>query len=167
MASQRLKALLLPRLREHHKHADRRSGRCIIDVLLAGGLSEGAVLYNAVQILGAGHDTTATTLAMLLWQLAQNIELQETVREELRGMPEAEGSSPLLSACIKEVLRLWPAAGISDRYGCQHRPQLRVRRLHCTADEFECNRMKLTVLKVVHVAFFLFCNGHAMQYAAS
>lgn len=93
-------------------------------------------MHNTMQILGAGHDTTATSLALLLWQLALDSDLQEAVRAEVRsGSPHRSGDGdvdatkssavferPLLSACIREVLRMWPAAPLIVRQALEPAP---------------------------------------------
>lgn len=116
-SAEQLRALLLPKLEARRSSPPAAARRCVVDLLLNVGLSDGAVLYNLLQVLGAGHDTTATSLAMLLYHLSQDQELQQAVHQEVRAatVDDVDGSSPLLSACIKEALRMWPAAPLIVR----------------------------------------------------
>ncbi|KAK7020970.1 cytochrome P450 [Favolaschia claudopus] len=72
-------------------------------------------------ILLAGQDTTANTLAFGMLELAQRPELQARLREEIYTTLSTAGSSdqydnmPLLNAFIKETLRMYPAAALSER----------------------------------------------------
>jgi cytochrome P450 len=66
---------------------------------------------DILAFLVAGHDTTALSLAWLLYHLAKQPQAQAALRAELRAMPVAErASSPLLNATIKESMRLDPVA---------------------------------------------------------
>lgn len=80
-------------------------------------LSDDEVADQVLIFLLAGHDTTASTLACLLVELARAPEWQQTVRDELdQGL-----SGPLVSAddlaalpwtvrSVREAMRLYPAA---------------------------------------------------------
>ena len=68
--------------------------------------------------LTAGQETTAATLSWLLYYLAENLDLQERVAEEVAiafgSRDELDAAAlkelPLLHSCILETLRLRPAA---------------------------------------------------------
>ena len=79
-------------------------------------LSREHLLQEAKNLIFAGTDTTANTLYVGFWQLMQRQTLQPRLRDELRSIwPELDGtpptyealsSLPLLTAVIKESLRL-------------------------------------------------------------
>lgn len=77
--------------------------------------------YNEVgNLVFAGTDTTSTTLTYLFWELSENPEWQNRLREELKTSPQfnEEGlteykdlsSLPILDAIVNEANRLHPAA---------------------------------------------------------
>lgn len=80
-------------------------------------LSDQDVVDHMFGLLFAAHDTTASALAMLCWQLAQQPELQHQLRAECETVCVRYGSDrlpfsaldelPLLDACFKETLRLY------------------------------------------------------------
>lgn len=96
----------------------------IVNVLAMSYLADGAKKMSDIEIdsqlatfIIAGHDTTATTIAWLLYELSRHPEDQAKVREEIAmTKSKAPGplkssdydSMPLLNAVIKEVLRYHP-----------------------------------------------------------
>ncbi|KAF8182520.1 cytochrome P450, partial [Mycena galopus ATCC 62051] len=76
-------------------------------------------------ILLAGQDTTANTLAFGLLELARRTDLQSRLRDEIHGTISGSGGAvaydnmPLLNAFIKETLRMYPAAALSERVALQ------------------------------------------------
>ncbi|KAG2147652.1 cytochrome P450 [Suillus clintonianus] len=84
-------------------------------------LSETEILSQIATLLVAGHDTTASTLTWLLYELSKHPEDQQRIRDEIkvaRANVEARGDDDLLpgdfnnmaftNAIIKEGLRLHP-----------------------------------------------------------
>ena len=81
-------------------------------------LDHAALLDVGLNLLFAGHDTSATTLCLLLRELAASPSLLQKLREEQTavvaqlGTPAVTSASlaaaPLGSACVKEMLRLRP-----------------------------------------------------------
>ncbi|KAF7376891.1 Cytochrome P450 [Mycena sanguinolenta] len=80
-------------------------------------LTEDEITAQTSILLVAGHETTATTLAFGLLELARNPEFQQRLREELntRQGNIAYDSLPLLNAFVKEVLRVYPAGAMRER----------------------------------------------------
>lgn len=83
---------------------------------------KGQVRDELITLLIAGHETTGFTLAMALWLLAVNTEIQDRLRSELIAVmsnepltPENLNNCPLLEAVVNETLRLYPAAWIIGR----------------------------------------------------
>lgn len=83
-------------------------------------------------ILVAGHETTTTVVACGLYELSkpENRVFQVALREEIRShLPSPEDSSlpdfidfstlPLLTATCNEILRLYPASGVTTRTSLQ------------------------------------------------
>lgn len=86
------------------------------------GFRKAQVRDELITLLIAGHETTGFTLAMALWLLAVNTDVQERLRGELtaaigNGKPTPENleKCPLLEAVVNETLRLYPAAWIIGR----------------------------------------------------
>ncbi|KAF7354254.1 Cytochrome P450 [Mycena venus] len=76
-------------------------------------------------ILLAGQDTTANTLAFGLLELARRPDLQNKLRDEIHATisgsrDAAYDNMPLLNAFIKETLRMYPAAALSERVALQN-----------------------------------------------
>ncbi|KAJ7160460.1 cytochrome P450 [Mycena filopes] len=81
------------------------------------GVPGDIVAAQTALIMVAGQDTTASTLALGLRDLAKMPEFQENFRAEIaanRGSP-AYDSMPLLNAFIKEMLRVYPTMPLDDR----------------------------------------------------
>uniref|UniRef100_A0A8C5XFP2 Docosahexaenoic acid omega-hydroxylase CYP4F3-like n=1 Tax=Microcebus murinus TaxID=30608 RepID=A0A8C5XFP2_MICMU len=102
-----------------------------IDVLLLSKdedgkqLSDEDIRAEADTFMFGGHDTTASGLSWVLYNLARHPEHQERCRQEvrelLRGREPAEiewddlAQLPFLTMCIKESLRLHPPAPMISR----------------------------------------------------
>jgi cytochrome P450 len=86
-------------------------GEDLLGMLLAardedgGRLSGEHVRDEVITLLFAGHDTTTSTIAFLLHELAQHPELQE----------RAAGSQAELDLAVDETLRLYPPAWVGPR----------------------------------------------------
>jgi cytochrome P450 len=85
------------------------------------GLTDDDVAGNVFTMLLAGEDTTANTLAWLIYLLSRNPQALETAREEcVRALAggdrptqfEQTNALPYLQACIDETMRLRPVAPI-------------------------------------------------------
>lgn len=86
------------------------------------GIDDKAVAGNVLTMLLAGEDTTANTLAWLIYLLSRNpVTLSRLVAEIDAGLGDARGnplmftpelldSMPYLDACINEAMRLKPVA---------------------------------------------------------
>ncbi|XP_055467911.1 cytochrome P450 4F4 isoform X4 [Psammomys obesus] len=104
-----------------------------IDVLLltkdedGKELSDEDIRAEADTFMFEGHDTTASGLSWILYNLARHPEYQERCRQEvrelLRNRPSTEidwddlAQLPFLTMCIKESLRLHPPVTVIAR-GC-------------------------------------------------
>ena len=113
-------------------------GKDIMSVMIQG--NEGAGVEGRLSMrelkdqimtfLVAGHETTSTTITWLLHVLSTHQEHQTKLRNELLrafGRPNEDSlpfsydtlnSLPYLNACIKEIMRRYPVAGLfnSQRY---------------------------------------------------
>ena len=86
------------------------------------GMSNQQVRDEAMTLLLAGHETTATTLVWTLYLLAHRPQIQEqtaaAVREILGDRPPTAADVPRLTAVdcvIKEAMRLYPAVYFTSR----------------------------------------------------
>ncbi|NXF42425.1 CP4FE hydroxylase, partial [Nyctibius bracteatus] len=81
-------------------------------------LSDEAISAEANTFMFAGHDTTASALAWLLYNLAHHPHHQERCRQEVRELLKGKAKEeiewedlshlPFITMCIKESLRLHP-----------------------------------------------------------
>ncbi|EOO00297.1 putative cytochrome p450 protein [Phaeoacremonium minimum UCRPA7] len=92
----------------------------ILSAIIASGLTdENELLSHLLTILAAGHESTAITLAWALFKLAQNQDVQEKLRAEIReSLPHMASEVPTLDEIngmkylrcfLMEVFRLYPA----------------------------------------------------------
>ncbi|KAF9789640.1 cytochrome P450 [Thelephora terrestris] len=81
-----------------------------------GEMDDVEIASQVRTIMLAGHETTAKTMAHMLWELAKNPEYQTKLREELDDFVAVKGNAdftaieletmPYLNAVIKETLRV-------------------------------------------------------------
>jgi cytochrome P450 len=79
---------------------------------LAAGLTDDEVRDQVVSLIGAGYDTTASTLAWMMVRLARHPDVAARVREEadrVLGDHGANASLPYTERVVRECLRLHPA----------------------------------------------------------
>jgi len=69
------------------------------------------VRANAIIMVFAGEDTTANTIAWLLYLLSRNPQAAARLAEEADALSGA-GQMPYLDACVQESMRLKPVAPI-------------------------------------------------------
>ncbi|KIW95579.1 uncharacterized protein Z519_04164 [Cladophialophora bantiana CBS 173.52] len=83
------------------------------DTFLHRKLNQQELIEELMGLTFAGSGTTSTTLVYLIYSLARNAPIQDRLRQELRGVKDVTIKGvqdlPLLSAIIKETLRLYPA----------------------------------------------------------
>lgn len=83
-------------------------------------MSEADICANAVALIGAGSDTTATLLSGTTYFLLKTPEVLTTLSLQLRQSFQSEGeidqasvnSNELLQACVLETLRVYPPAAV-------------------------------------------------------
>ncbi|KAK0506743.1 cytochrome P450 [Armillaria luteobubalina] len=85
----------------------------VVDMLTrarsTGQMQDDEIELQFITFLIAGHETTATTLSWLLYELAAHPEHQSKIREEVKhSYHDDYDSLPFLNAVIKESLRLHP-----------------------------------------------------------
>jgi len=83
-------------------------------------LSDAQLRDQVVTIVFAGHDTTATTLALALYELSRNSELRERFHGEVDNVQdpisrETLTSLPVTERIVKETLRMYPAVYVIPR----------------------------------------------------
>ncbi|XP_072375654.1 probable cytochrome P450 6d5, partial [Diabrotica undecimpunctata] len=75
------------------------------------------------QFFLAGYESTSTTIAFLLYNLAKNTCIQEKLRNEIRCLLKKHGSLtydaimdiPYLDMCVDESLRMYPVLPFYER----------------------------------------------------
>jgi cytochrome P450 len=75
------------------------------------GISDAVVQANAINMVFAGEDTTANTIAWLLYLLSQSPEAAARLAQEADAAPALD-QMPYLDACVQEAMRLKPVAPI-------------------------------------------------------
>lgn len=100
-----------------------RSASDLLDMLLSARYEDTGEpmsddqLIDEIQVLVfAGHETTANTLSWLLYLLAENPAVADSLKIATDGIYIFESpSSPFMNAVINEGMRLFPAAWMTDR----------------------------------------------------
>lgn len=100
----------------------------LLSLLLSAGVKEGEpltddqVIDNLLTFMAAGHDTSARSLGWTFYLLGASDTYRKLVEEELDGidldqLPPAQWQEnlPVLTAVLKESMRLYPAAGNISR----------------------------------------------------
>jgi len=115
------------RQRMQEEPARRAEPTNLIEAMLAArdtegsGVDDGDVAGNVLTMLLAGEDTTANTLAWMIWLLGRNPAALERARSEvlsvlgdarLPSRYEQLGALPYVEACANETMRLKPVAPI-------------------------------------------------------
>jgi len=122
---------IIGKKQEQMKNADNQTGKNfdMLDLLLRAKDPETDETLNAKQVhnhvmtfMLAGHETTATALAWLIYNLAQHPEVERKFCEELDSLKGKQNLTyddfeklPYLENIIKETLRLHPSAPITTR----------------------------------------------------
>jgi len=99
------------------RHAQNKETNDVLGRMMAAHYEDGQVmrdediLHELITIVLAGSETTATALSWALYDLGSNPDKLEKLREELDALganpePEILGTSPYLTACCNETLRL-------------------------------------------------------------
>ncbi len=86
-------------------------------------LSDGQLLDHSLTLLFAGHDTTSTTVALLLYELARHpewrmrvvAELDRELGQEPAGEAHLFAGLPVLEQTLDETLRLYPPVPAGQR----------------------------------------------------
>ncbi|KAG2490073.1 hypothetical protein HYH03_011538 [Edaphochlamys debaryana] len=86
------------------------------------GMTDEELWEDVHDVMGAGHETTATTTAALLYCISVHPEVRQRVEAELEAVlggrpPRYEDLErmPYLQACAKECMRLYPAIPVFPR----------------------------------------------------
>lgn len=83
-------------------------------------MDESQIIDEILILLIAGHETTANALAWTLYLLANHRDELKTLRSETKGFTAEQCvTNERLNAVIKESMRLYPPAWISDRVALQ------------------------------------------------
>ncbi|XP_014242313.1 cytochrome P450 6k1-like [Cimex lectularius] len=88
------------------------------------GISEDTAIAQSVLFLVAGYETSSTLLTMACYELAQNLQIQEKLRSEIKVKLESASGKlsyddlndlPYLDMVLAETLRLYPPIGRAER----------------------------------------------------
>lgn len=104
---------------EHIRRRREKPGEDVLSLLCASGMDEDELRDQAMTLLVAGHETSATALSWLFWELRRAPEARVKLLAELdeafpsgRVDPAQAAALPYLSAAVNEALRLHPVAPI-------------------------------------------------------
>ncbi|XP_052173770.1 probable (S)-N-methylcoclaurine 3'-hydroxylase isozyme 2 [Diospyros lotus] len=106
-------------LRERRRGGDSKMPATdFLDALLAKGFTDAQINYLFMELFVAGTDTTTSTIEWAMAELMRNPEAMQKLREELdQQIPTGDAirephlhNLSYLHACVKETLRLHPAA---------------------------------------------------------
>jgi cytochrome P450 len=99
-----------------------------LSVLMAARDEDGSAMDDrqlrdeVMTMVAAGHETTGNAASWVLHLLAQHADVQERLRDEVRGVlgtrsPEVSDLArmPLLARVVSEAMRLYPAAWMIER----------------------------------------------------
>ena len=123
----RTRDILLAQIREHRERPGHFDD--LLSMLLearyedGGGMTDAQLIDETVVLILAGHETTAISLACIAWLLSRHPEWQTRIREEWAAVVGEEGSLsakhlaqlPVLTAVVREGLRLYPPAYLVSR----------------------------------------------------
>ncbi|XP_050668029.1 cytochrome P450 6B5-like isoform X1 [Leptidea sinapis] len=81
------------------------------------------ITAQCASFFGAGHETSSTILALTLFELAKNPEVQDKAIAEVDAYFNKNGNlfyesvheTPYLNACFNEAMRLYPVLGVVTR----------------------------------------------------
>ncbi len=112
-----LRQIIQERKADIHSHND------LLDMLLRTtyedtglGMEEEKIIDEISVLLFAGHETTANTLSWLLHLLANHPEVVTKLRSAIHDVSIQESpGNEYINAVISEVMRLFPAAWMTDR----------------------------------------------------
>ena len=119
--SAQLRALVQEIIRQ--RRSDPKEYHDLLDLLLNARyedtgqpMTEDQVIDEALILLFAGHETTATTLSWLLYQVASQKKVMEKIYASIQQKDVYDSiRNDYLQAVINESMRLRPAAWITDR----------------------------------------------------
>jgi cytochrome P450 len=93
-----------------------------VDPVTGNGMTDDEVLHESMQLLVAGHETSANALTWILYLLERNPEYLRRIREEFdavlgrqRLRPEHLNDLKLAVQIVEESLRLYPPFWMVDR----------------------------------------------------
>ncbi|MBP2832518.1 cytochrome P450 [Aquimarina sp. U1-2] len=123
---------LLNTIIDDRKNSNKRH-HDLLDMLLEARYEDGSAMDNEQLIdeililFTAGHETTSNALTFTLLLLANHLELQEKVYQEVAN-PKVVNATPLeevaaytyTKQCIEESMRLYPPVYFSDRVAIQN-----------------------------------------------
>jgi cytochrome P450 len=114
----------VPDTESHHGHDDKSLEESAYTQPSKHMMSDDEVIANALIVLAAGYETTATLLTYASYSLAKNQDVQDRLRDEIKKIYEGAGnkikyedlsSIPYLDAVITETLRMYPPVIRTER----------------------------------------------------
>eukprot|EP00775_Hariotina_reticulata_P007257 gene7257-7470_t len=157
---ERLELVVAQVLQDRRAHGISADDKSLLSFMLAaqqadrsGFVTDSHIRDQLMTFMLAGSDTTATTLAFCLFELAQRPQVLSAVQQEIQQVlgdtpagqvkPEMFQMLPLLTGCINESLRLYPAApGLARRAmkAFHAGPHLIADKTLVVADLYNCHR---------------------------
>jgi cytochrome P450 len=119
--SQRVREIIRGMIRERNATTDKFHD--LLDMLIEAKyedngehMTDDQLIDEITILIIAGHETTANALAWTMYLLAKHPEVQDRLREEASSCNVSEAvTSDYINSLIRESMRLYPPAWISDR----------------------------------------------------
>lgn len=99
------------RIMQHYRQMDHPTPKTVLDLIMNNSnySNDDERAADVVDLIIAGHETSANSMTFLLLELAKSPKEQKRLQQTLLALPEEERKhAKHLGSCIRESMRLWP-----------------------------------------------------------